>query len=108
MERAYATPPAGRYFRMSRPRDLLGMFNTISCDEQAMQDNTDTETNTERGGAIGGESRSVYEAIFREMDDAVFLIDVEQTGEDSLDVRSLDSDGSKSLVSRGKDGEARR
>jgi PAS domain S-box-containing protein len=31
---------------------------------------------------MGGERKSVYEAIFREMDDAVFLIDVEQTDED--------------------------
>ena len=47
-----------------------------------MPDNVDTETHTEGDGAITGESRTVYETIFREMGDAVFLIDVEQTGED--------------------------
>ena len=47
-----------------------------------MQDNSETGTNTEGGGAIGSKPNSVYEVIFREMGDAVFLIDVEQTGED--------------------------
>ena len=47
-----------------------------------MQGNSDDETDAEGGGGTGEESRSVYEAIFREMSDAVFLIDVEQTGED--------------------------
>ena len=39
--------------------------------------------NTDTGGFRGveGESESVYEVIFREMEDAVFLIDVEQTGD---------------------------
>jgi PAS domain S-box-containing protein len=36
----------------------------------------------ERDGAIAGESGNVYEAIFREMSDAAFLIDVEQSDED--------------------------
>ncbi|OYR74463.1 PAS domain-containing protein [Halorubrum ezzemoulense] len=35
-----------------------------------------------RDGAIAGESRNVYEAIFGEMNDAVFLIDVEQPDDD--------------------------
>ncbi|RKS83357.1 PAS domain S-box-containing protein [Haloarcula quadrata] len=43
-----------------------------------MEDNS----NMDRGGATAGESRSVYEAIFREMSDAAFLIDVEQSDED--------------------------
>ena len=36
--------------------------------------NADTET-------IGSESENVYEVIFRKMEDAVFLIDVERTGD---------------------------
>ena len=47
-----------------------------------MKDNSDTETNAEGGGAIGAELSSDYEVVFREMDDAVFLIDVEQTDQD--------------------------
>jgi len=31
---------------------------------------------------IGGEAESVYEIIVREMEDAVFLIEVEQTDDD--------------------------
>lgn len=43
-----------------------------------------SEKNTDTGGFRGveSESESVYEVIFREMEDAVFLIDVEQTGDD--------------------------
>ncbi|MFB6186021.1 MAG: PAS domain-containing protein, partial [Halobacteriaceae archaeon] len=47
-----------------------------------MQNNADTETNPEGGGALSGEPRNIYETIFREMGDAVFLIDVEQSDED--------------------------
>ncbi len=46
-----------------------------------MQSDSDGDTNAEGGGGTGGESRSVYEEMFREMSDAVFLIDVELTGE---------------------------
>jgi len=40
------------------------------------------DSDIERDGAVAGESKNVYEAIFREMSDAVFLIDVEQSNED--------------------------
>ena len=40
------------------------------------------DLNIERDGAIAGESRNIYEAVFREMGDAVSLIDVEQSDED--------------------------
>jgi len=47
-----------------------------------MQDDSDAGADTGGVRTIGGESDDVYEAIFREMGDAVFLIDVEQTGDD--------------------------
>jgi PAS domain S-box-containing protein len=46
-----------------------------------MQNNSDAETDAKGGGTTDVESRGVYEAIFREMGDTVFLVDVEQTGE---------------------------
>ena len=43
----------------------------------------DSNADTTRGfQAIGGESKSVYEVIVREMEDAVFLTDVEQMDDD--------------------------
>lgn len=47
-----------------------------------MKDNPGTEAITERGGVTAGGSRSVYEAIFREMSDAVFFIDVARSDQD--------------------------
>lgn len=47
-----------------------------------MQDDPDTETATEWDQEISGKKRNVYQAIFREMDDIVFLMDVEQTDAD--------------------------
>ena len=40
------------------------------------------DSDIERDGATAGKSINVYEAILRETSDAVFLIDVEQSGED--------------------------
>lgn len=45
-----------------------------------MQDSSDAGTHGEGGG--DEDSGGVYEAIFREMSDAVFLVDVERSGED--------------------------
>jgi PAS domain S-box-containing protein len=45
-----------------------------------MQSNSGSESDADGGSESAGEPESVYEAIFREMKDAVFLIDVEQTG----------------------------
>lgn len=46
-----------------------------------MKDNPETEVVIEDGEVVNGEARGVYEVIFQEMGDAVFLIDVEQSGE---------------------------
>ena len=46
-----------------------------------MKSNSGSGTDADGGGESAGAHKSVYEAIFREMKDAVFLIDVEQTGE---------------------------
>ena len=46
-----------------------------------MRDDSHTDTETENVRATGGESAGVYQTIFREMEDAVFLFDVEQTAE---------------------------
>lgn len=46
-----------------------------------MKDNSETEVTTEGGEVPASESRSVYEAIFQEMGDAVFLIDVEHSSQ---------------------------
>jgi PAS domain S-box-containing protein len=47
-----------------------------------MEDTPGTGAIADRGGVTAGESRSVYEAIFREMSDAVFLIDVARSDHD--------------------------
>ncbi|MFC7059931.1 PAS domain-containing protein [Halovenus salina] len=46
-----------------------------------MQDDSGPDT-TEDFQAIGGEAESVYEIIVREMEDAVFFVEVEQTDDD--------------------------
>lgn len=46
-----------------------------------MQSDSRTEPNGAEADGSGAQSEGVYEAVFREMSDAVFLIDVEQTGE---------------------------
>ena len=48
-----------------------------------MKDDTDLDP-TEGFQPIDVEAESVYEIIFREMEDAVFLIDVGQTGDDCM------------------------
>ncbi|WP_049935414.1 PAS domain-containing protein [Haloplanus natans] len=47
-----------------------------------MEDTPGTEAIADSGGVTAGESRGVYEAIFREMSDAVFLIDVARSDHD--------------------------
>lgn len=47
-----------------------------------MQKGSNENTDAERFDAVGGESESVYEAIFRQMEDAVFLIDVKAVDDD--------------------------
>ncbi len=47
-----------------------------------MYEESDEEATTDHFQAIGGESRGVYEAIFREIEDAVFLVDVERDADD--------------------------
>lgn len=50
--------------------------------ENRMQEGSNENTDAERFDAVGGESESVYEAIFRQMEDAVFLIDVKAVDDD--------------------------
>jgi PAS domain S-box-containing protein len=47
-----------------------------------MAGHSDGERDTTHFRAIGGESESVYEAIFREVEDAVFFLDVERADDD--------------------------
>ena len=47
-----------------------------------MQDDANADSDIGERSALDGASENVYEAIFREMEDAVFLIDVEQTNDD--------------------------
>ncbi len=47
-----------------------------------MHETSNADTDTEGFLALGGDAETVYEAIFREMEDAVFLFDVEQTDDD--------------------------
>jgi PAS domain S-box-containing protein len=47
-----------------------------------MHEDPDADTDTGTLRTLGGESEEIYEVIFREMADAVFLIDVERTGDD--------------------------
>jgi PAS domain S-box-containing protein len=47
-----------------------------------MQNDSDADATTNGGGGTDEESKDVYEAIFNEMSDAVFLVDVEKTSED--------------------------
>ncbi|WP_049909329.1 PAS domain-containing protein [Halorubrum saccharovorum] len=46
-----------------------------------MDGDTHSNNNANAFGVADGEVDTVYEAIFREIDDAVFLVDVEQTGD---------------------------
>jgi len=46
-----------------------------------MDGETHSNNNANAFGVADGEVDTVYEAIFREIDDAVFLVDVEQTGD---------------------------
>ena len=50
--------------------------------ENRMQEGSNENTDAERFDAAGGESESVYEAIFRQMEDAVFLIEVKAVDDD--------------------------
>jgi PAS domain S-box-containing protein len=47
-----------------------------------MTENSDADTDTEGFLPLGADTDTVYEAIFREMDDAVFFVDVERTTDD--------------------------
>jgi PAS domain S-box-containing protein len=47
--------------------------------ENEMHDGSGADTGTEDIREMGGVSENAYEVIFREMEDAVFLVDVEQT-----------------------------
>lgn len=47
-----------------------------------MQEGSSKNTDTEGFDAVGGESESVYEVIFHEMEDAAFLLDVEAVDDD--------------------------
>lgn len=47
-----------------------------------MDERPDTSTDTVRFQSIGDEPENIYEAVFREIEDAVFLIDIERTNDD--------------------------
>ncbi len=47
-----------------------------------MNESSDTDTDAEEFVPLGADAETAYEAIFREMEDAVFFIEVEGTGDD--------------------------
>jgi hypothetical protein len=47
--------------------------------ERKMEENASGDAATEQFPALGGDQESVYKAVFREMEDAVFVVDVKWT-----------------------------